>query len=202
MLLLLLFSQGRKCSMTTLDIPVPSFDFAKKQPRAEIGFTAKSYGTIATSVFASYNTHVPFRSKDSFCLRVQKMIWAPPCCHQPTHQDLNVEGWSIIDIITWYCSPQLYKEIELCSKITKVIQFDRDESCMIGYGRNFFSSWFIFLFFHFISLLTMVLLLGGLNGLEGYFSSYNSINKANTCFFFFLFLPTLLSTVEIPAVYF
>ncbi|KAK1899536.1 T-lymphoma invasion and metastasis-inducing protein 1 [Dissostichus eleginoides] len=27
----------------------------------------------------------------------------------------------------------LYKEIELCSKITKVIQFDRDESCMIGY---------------------------------------------------------------------
>uniref|UniRef100_A0A3B3CXY2 TIAM Rac1 associated GEF 1b n=1 Tax=Oryzias melastigma TaxID=30732 RepID=A0A3B3CXY2_ORYME len=28
----------------------------------------------------------------------------------------------------------LYKEIELCSKITKVIQFDRDESCMIGYG--------------------------------------------------------------------
>ncbi|KAF7665307.1 hypothetical protein LDENG_00147850 [Lucifuga dentata] len=28
----------------------------------------------------------------------------------------------------------LYREIELCSKITKVIQFDRDESCMIGYG--------------------------------------------------------------------
>ncbi|XP_029964002.1 T-lymphoma invasion and metastasis-inducing protein 1-like isoform X1 [Salarias fasciatus] len=28
----------------------------------------------------------------------------------------------------------LYKEIELCSKITKIIQFDRDESCMIGYG--------------------------------------------------------------------
>ncbi|XP_053503012.1 rho guanine nucleotide exchange factor TIAM1-like [Ictalurus furcatus] len=28
----------------------------------------------------------------------------------------------------------LYKEIELCSKIKKVIQFDRDESCMIGYG--------------------------------------------------------------------
>nr|XP_020468815.1 T-lymphoma invasion and metastasis-inducing protein 1-like [Monopterus albus]XP_020468816.1 T-lymphoma invasion and metastasis-inducing protein 1-like [Monopterus albus] len=28
----------------------------------------------------------------------------------------------------------LYKEIELCSKITKVVQFDRDESCMIGYG--------------------------------------------------------------------
>ncbi|XP_066535545.1 rho guanine nucleotide exchange factor TIAM1 isoform X3 [Hoplias malabaricus] len=28
----------------------------------------------------------------------------------------------------------LYKEIELCSKIRKVIQFDRDESCMIGYG--------------------------------------------------------------------
>uniref|UniRef100_A0AAZ3NXJ6 T-lymphoma invasion and metastasis-inducing protein 1-like n=1 Tax=Oncorhynchus tshawytscha TaxID=74940 RepID=A0AAZ3NXJ6_ONCTS len=28
----------------------------------------------------------------------------------------------------------LYKEIELGSKITKVIQFDRDESCMIGYG--------------------------------------------------------------------
>ncbi|XP_033832442.1 rho guanine nucleotide exchange factor TIAM1-like [Periophthalmus magnuspinnatus] len=28
----------------------------------------------------------------------------------------------------------LYKEIEICSKITKVIQFDRDESCMIGYG--------------------------------------------------------------------
>ncbi|KAJ7990106.1 hypothetical protein DPEC_G00296870 [Dallia pectoralis] len=28
----------------------------------------------------------------------------------------------------------IYKEIELCSKITKVLQFDRDESCMIGYG--------------------------------------------------------------------
>ncbi|XP_030633072.1 T-lymphoma invasion and metastasis-inducing protein 1-like [Chanos chanos] len=28
----------------------------------------------------------------------------------------------------------LYKEIELCSKIKRVIQFDRDESCMIGYG--------------------------------------------------------------------
>uniref|UniRef100_A0A8C6M2D3 TIAM Rac1 associated GEF 1 n=1 Tax=Nothobranchius furzeri TaxID=105023 RepID=A0A8C6M2D3_NOTFU len=28
----------------------------------------------------------------------------------------------------------LYKEIEICSKTTKVIQFDRDESCMIGYG--------------------------------------------------------------------
>uniref|UniRef100_A0A8B9GRV3 TIAM Rac1 associated GEF 1b n=1 Tax=Astyanax mexicanus TaxID=7994 RepID=A0A8B9GRV3_ASTMX len=28
----------------------------------------------------------------------------------------------------------LYKEIELCSKIRKIIQFDRDESCMIGYG--------------------------------------------------------------------
>uniref|UniRef100_A0A8C2DAJ5 TIAM Rac1 associated GEF 1b n=1 Tax=Cyprinus carpio TaxID=7962 RepID=A0A8C2DAJ5_CYPCA len=28
----------------------------------------------------------------------------------------------------------LYKEIELCCKIRKVIQFDRDESCMIGYG--------------------------------------------------------------------
>ncbi|XP_076832113.1 LOW QUALITY PROTEIN: rho guanine nucleotide exchange factor TIAM1 [Brachyhypopomus gauderio] len=28
----------------------------------------------------------------------------------------------------------LYKEIELCSKIRKVIRFDRDESCMIGYG--------------------------------------------------------------------
>uniref|UniRef100_H3DNW0 TIAM Rac1 associated GEF 1 n=1 Tax=Tetraodon nigroviridis TaxID=99883 RepID=H3DNW0_TETNG len=30
----------------------------------------------------------------------------------------------------------LFKEIELCSKITKVIQFDRDESCMIGYGLS------------------------------------------------------------------
>ncbi|KAL0972730.1 hypothetical protein UPYG_G00194010 [Umbra pygmaea] len=28
----------------------------------------------------------------------------------------------------------LYKEIELCTKITKILQFDRDESCMIGYG--------------------------------------------------------------------
>ncbi|XP_061537071.1 rho guanine nucleotide exchange factor TIAM1 isoform X2 [Phycodurus eques] len=28
----------------------------------------------------------------------------------------------------------LYKEVEICSKITKVVQFDRDESCMIGYG--------------------------------------------------------------------
>ncbi|KAF5898209.1 T-lymphoma invasion and metastasis-inducing protein 1-like isoform X1, partial [Clarias magur] len=28
----------------------------------------------------------------------------------------------------------LYKEIEICSKTTKVIQFDRNESCTIGYG--------------------------------------------------------------------
>ncbi|XP_061137576.1 rho guanine nucleotide exchange factor TIAM1 isoform X2 [Syngnathus typhle] len=28
----------------------------------------------------------------------------------------------------------LYREVELCSKITKVVRFDRDESCMIGYG--------------------------------------------------------------------
>ncbi|KAJ8412528.1 hypothetical protein AAFF_G00128640, partial [Aldrovandia affinis] len=28
----------------------------------------------------------------------------------------------------------LYKEIEICSKATKLIQFDRDESCTIGYG--------------------------------------------------------------------
>ncbi|KAJ8275596.1 hypothetical protein COCON_G00073480 [Conger conger] len=28
----------------------------------------------------------------------------------------------------------LYKEIEICSKATKLIQFDRDESCSIGYG--------------------------------------------------------------------
>ncbi|XP_051973371.1 rho guanine nucleotide exchange factor TIAM1-like [Xyrauchen texanus] len=28
----------------------------------------------------------------------------------------------------------LYKEIEICDKTTKVIQFDRDESCAIGYG--------------------------------------------------------------------
>jgi len=33
-------------------------------------------------------------------------------------------------------SLQLYKEIELCCKIRKVIQFDRDESCMIGYGES------------------------------------------------------------------
>lgn len=39
-------------------------------------------------------------------------------------------------IISGICSSQLFKEIELCSKITKVIQFDRDESCMIGYGRS------------------------------------------------------------------
>ncbi|XP_036392299.1 T-lymphoma invasion and metastasis-inducing protein 1-like isoform X1 [Megalops cyprinoides] len=28
----------------------------------------------------------------------------------------------------------LYKEIEICPKMTKLIQFDRDESCAIGYG--------------------------------------------------------------------
>lgn len=39
-------------------------------------------------------------------------------------------------IISGICCSQLFKEIELCSKITKVIQFDRDESCMIGYGRS------------------------------------------------------------------
>lgn len=43
-----------------------------------------------------------------------------------------------IYIITSFCFSQLYKEIELCSKITKVIQFDRDESCMIGYGETQF----------------------------------------------------------------
>lgn len=42
----------------------------------------------------------------------------------------------MIYIISGICSSQLFKEIELCSKITKVIQFDRDESCMIGYGRS------------------------------------------------------------------
>uniref|UniRef100_A0A3B4CIN0 TIAM Rac1 associated GEF 1a n=1 Tax=Pygocentrus nattereri TaxID=42514 RepID=A0A3B4CIN0_PYGNA len=31
----------------------------------------------------------------------------------------------------------LYKEIEICTKTTKVIQFDRDESCTVGYGRRF-----------------------------------------------------------------
>ncbi|XP_064158091.1 rho guanine nucleotide exchange factor TIAM1-like [Anguilla rostrata] len=28
----------------------------------------------------------------------------------------------------------LYKEIEICSKVTKLVRFDRDESCSIGYG--------------------------------------------------------------------
>lgn len=31
---------------------------------------------------------------------------------------------------------QLFKEIEICAKTNKVIQFDRDESCAIGYGNN------------------------------------------------------------------
>lgn len=31
---------------------------------------------------------------------------------------------------------QLFKEIEICAKTNKVIQFDRDESCAIGYGKN------------------------------------------------------------------
>lgn len=31
---------------------------------------------------------------------------------------------------------QLYKEIEICAKTTKVIQFDRDESCAIGFGNS------------------------------------------------------------------
>ncbi|XP_022537150.2 rho guanine nucleotide exchange factor TIAM1 isoform X1 [Astyanax mexicanus] len=31
-------------------------------------------------------------------------------------------------------SDLLYKEIEICTKTTKVVQFDRDESCTIGYG--------------------------------------------------------------------
>lgn len=56
---------------------------------------------------------------------------------KPTHQNTNKVGRCfMIYIITSFCSSQLYKEIELCSKITKVIQFDRDESCMIGYGRS------------------------------------------------------------------
>lgn len=29
---------------------------------------------------------------------------------------------------------QLYKEIEVCPKATKVIRFDKAESCTIGYG--------------------------------------------------------------------
>lgn len=31
------------------------------------------------------------------------------------------------------CS-QLYKEIEICPKDTKVIRFDKADSCTIGYG--------------------------------------------------------------------
>lgn len=31
-------SQSRKCNVTTLDIPLASFDIAKKEPRAEFGF--------------------------------------------------------------------------------------------------------------------------------------------------------------------
>lgn len=29
---------------------------------------------------------------------------------------------------------QLYKEIEICPKATKVIQFNKAESCTVGYG--------------------------------------------------------------------
>lgn len=29
---------------------------------------------------------------------------------------------------------QLYKEIEICPKVTKVIRFDKAESCATGYG--------------------------------------------------------------------
>ncbi len=52
---------------------------------------------------------------------------------------------------------QLYKEIQICAKTTKVIQFDRDESCTIGYGNNavqFISDLFLFFvpFFSYLCL--------------------------------------------------
>lgn len=38
---------------------------------------------------------------------------------------------------------QLYKEIEICPKVTKVIRFDKAESCTIGYGMlvSFWTTW-------------------------------------------------------------
>lgn len=54
---------------------------------------------------------------------------------------------------------QLYKEIEICAKTTKVIQFDRDESCAIGFGNNAvqFISVFIPVVCSFFSDLSLVL---------------------------------------------
>ncbi|KAG9351762.1 hypothetical protein JZ751_023013, partial [Albula glossodonta] len=41
-------------------------------------------------------------------------------------------GETTLDALEIIC--KLYKEIEICSKTKKLIQFDRDESCTIGYG--------------------------------------------------------------------
>ena len=37
---------------------------------------------------------------------------------------------------------QLYKEIEICPKTTKLIRFDKAESCTLGYGRSCSVDWF------------------------------------------------------------
>lgn len=46
---------------------------------------------------------------------------------------------------------QLYKEIEICTKDTKVIRFDKAESCTTGYG-NLELSTVMFMSIHFVSL--------------------------------------------------
>lgn len=82
----------------------------------------------------------------SLCLSIEKISSVSSHRQLPTHQNMNKVGRClIIYIMTSFCSSQLYKEIELCSKITKVIQFDRDESCMIGYGNNHLNNPVLFL---------------------------------------------------------
>lgn len=80
----------------------------------------------------------------------------------------------IIYIITYFCSSQLYKEIEICSKTTKVIQFDRDESCMIGYGKNIIC--FLLIFRHFLVEAESIILLWHMQNLFKRFFSFSGFS--------------------------
>lgn len=50
---------------------------------------------------------------------------------------------------------QLYKEIEICTKDTKVIRFDKAESCTTGYG-NLELSTVMFMSIHFVWLVCLL----------------------------------------------
>lgn len=78
----------------------------------------------------------PFSLLIPSTVNVQLQSFATCCacsCHILTNSLWCIANRDVFSLSNF----QLYKEIELCSKIKKVIQFDRDESCMIGYGNNY-----------------------------------------------------------------